>query len=109
MWLDSHVRGRVAVSRNLVRVIVLEVFMLAGRVFFSRVIRLGLGHDEAAFGMTERKEKDGLVNNRKSQRRTCALFVLHTPRKVLLAAGSQLGLAGVLVSAVFDGARVRQG
>jgi hypothetical protein len=77
MWLDSHVRGRVAVSRNLVRVIVLEVFMLAGRVFFSRVIRLGLGHDEAAFGMTERKEKDGLVNNRKSH--LCFICTPHTP------------------------------
>lgn len=48
-WLDSHVGSSMSVSRNLVRVLWLEVFMLAARrVFFSRVIRLGLGHGEAA-------------------------------------------------------------
>lgn len=52
-WLNSHVCSSMAVSRNVARVLLLEVFMLAARrVFFSRVIRLGLGHGEAAFSGT---------------------------------------------------------
>ena len=40
----SHVCGSMTVSCNLVRVLILEIFMMAGRVLFGGIIRLRLSH-----------------------------------------------------------------
>lgn len=100
----SHVCGSMTVSCNLVRVLILEIFMMAGRVLFGGIIRLRLSHGGVIMG-----SKKEIQPSQQWQVVTPHLgFILHTLRRIPLHTGPHLGPASVLVSAYFDGARVRQ-